>query len=175
MLARWDPFRDMMVMRNQMDRLLNDWSSPGTEYGEGAGSWQQLPLDVSESNDAYTVIASIPGMNPEDLDISVQNNTLTIRGESKSEQERQGERWHIRERRMGQFQRTIALPNNVNANQVGASYENGVLTLTLPKSEEAKPRRISVQQGSQQNGGAQNQSQQNGSQRTIEGKAESKR
>jgi len=166
----------MIAMRNQMDRLLNDWTNPGTDFGEGAaGGWQQLPLDVSESNDAYTVIASIPGLKPEDLDISVQNNMLTIRGETKSAQERQGERWHVRERRMGQFQRTIALPTNVNANQVGATYENGILTLTLPKSEEAKPRRISVQASNQQNGGQQNGNQQNAGQRTIEGEVSSKK
>lgn len=160
MLTRWDPFREMMNLRSQMDRMLSDWPNalPGTGEGE-SGSWQRLPLDVSESDQAYTVRASIPGINPEEMEISVQNNVLTIRGETKSEEERQGDRWHLRERRTGQFQRTITLPNNVDSNQVGAVYENGVLTLNLPKTEEAKPRRINVQHGSQQSAG----------QRTIEG------
>jgi HSP20 family protein len=150
----------MMNLRTQMDRMLSDWPNalPGMTEGE-SGSWQRLPLDVSESDQAYTVRASIPGVSPEEMEISVQNNVLTIRGETKSEEERQGDRWHLRERRTGQFQRTITLPNNVDANQVGAIYENGVLTLNLPKTEEAKPRRINVQQGSQQNAG----------QRTIDG------
>lgn len=162
MLARWDPFREMMNMRNEMDRMLSGWSGSSGNWGEDdTGPWRQLPLDISESDDAYTVIASIPGMKPEELDISVQNNMLTIQGESKSEQERQGERWHLRERRMGRFQRTIALPNNVDANQVGATYEDGVLKLTLPKSEEAKPRKISVQGGNQ------------AGQQTIEGQSNS--
>jgi len=137
-----------------MDRLLSDWPVSSTGLGEGeADGWQRLPLDVSESDDAYIIRASIPGIAPEELEISVQNNMLTIRGETKSEQERQGERWHLHERRSGQFQRTITLPNNVDPNQEGAVYENGVLTLTFPKSAEAKPRRINVQSGSQQGAG----------------------
>jgi HSP20 family protein len=169
MLARWDPFREMMSLRDQMDRRFNDWfsASPGWGDGETAG-WQTLPLDVSESDQAYTVCASIPGIKPEELEITLQNNLLTIRGEMKSEQEREGEQWHLRERRFGQFQRTISLPSNVDPNQVGAEYENGVLTLTLPKSEEVRPRRISVQQGSQQVMGRQT-----GTQQTIDGQAQS--
>jgi len=150
----------MMNLRSQMDRMLSDWPNTLPGMGEGeSGNWQRLPLDVSESDQAYTVRASIPGISPEEMEINVQNNVLTIRGETKNEEERQGDRWHLRERRMGQFQRTITLPNNVDPNQVGAVYENGVLTLNLPKTEEAKPRRINVQHGSQQNSG----------QRTIEG------
>lgn len=159
MLTRWDPFREMMNLRSQMDRMLSDWpNTSSSSMGEGElGNWQRLPLDVSENDQGYTVRASIPGISPEELEISVQNNVLTIRGETKSEQERQGDRWHIRERSTGQFQRTISLPNNVDPDQVGAEYENGVLTLNLPKSEAAKPRRINVQQGSR------------AGQRTIEG------
>jgi HSP20 family protein len=118
---------------------------------------------MSESDDAYTVRASVPGVQPEDLEINVQNNILTIRGEMKNEQERQGERWHVRERRTGQFQRTVALPNNVDTNEVGAIYDNGVLTLTLPKSKESQPRRINVQQGSSQQGNNQQGSNRQGS------------
>jgi HSP20 family protein len=154
MLTRWDPFREIVGMRQQMDRMLNDWLSTTGEWGEGGSDgWMRLPLDVSEGDDAYIVRASIPGVKPEELEINVQNNMLTIQGETKSEEERQGDRWHLRERRFGKFQRTIGLPSNVNPDQIGATYENGVLTLSLPKSEEAKPRRISVQ----------------GGQRTIEG------
>ncbi len=160
MLTRWDPFREMMNLRTQMDRMLSDWPNTLASMSEGElGGLQRLPLDMSESEQAYIVRASIPGISPEEMEISIQNNILTIRGETKNEEERQGERWHLRERRTGQFQRTITLPNNVDANQVGAIYENGVLTLNLSKTEEAKPRRINVQQGSQQSAG----------QRTIEG------
>ncbi|HXF62094.1 MAG TPA: Hsp20/alpha crystallin family protein [Caldilineaceae bacterium] len=171
MLTRWDPFREMMALRNQMDRMLGDWPEAFGGWGESeSGGWLRLPVDLSESDEAYTVRASIPGVKPEDLDISVQNNMLTIRGETRSEQEKEGDRWHIRERRFGQFQRTIALPNNVAPDQIGAEYENGVLTLTLPKSEEAKPRRISVRSSGQQIG-----SQQGSGQQIIEGQAQTNR
>jgi HSP20 family protein len=179
MLTRWDPFREMMTMRNQLDRFFNDWSGESGNWGEGRTGFSfQLPLDVSENDDAFIVRASLPGIKPEDLDISVQNNMLTIRGEMKQEEARQGDRWHLQERRFGQFQRTISLPNNVDPNQVGAQFENGVLMLTLPKSEEAKPRKISVQSNPQQGGTGQQMGgngQQQSSQRTIEGQAEKRR
>lgn len=162
MLRRWDPYRDMITVRNQMDRLFNDWLGDSEDWGEGKSGFSslRLPLDVSESDEAYMVRASLPGIKPEELDISVQNNMLTIRGEMKQEEEQEGERWHLQERRYGQFQRTIALPANVDPNQVGAEYENGVLKLTLPKSEQAKPRKISVRSNGEGHPGK----------KTIEGK-----
>jgi HSP20 family protein len=175
----------MMTMRNQMDRLFSDWLGESDDWSEGRTGFSfRLPLDVSETDDAYLIRASTPGMKPEDLDISVQNNTLIIRGEMRQQEEREGERWHLQERRYGQFQRTITLPNNVNADQVGAQYEDGVLTLTLPKSEEAKPRRISVsgegqqqsgQQSAQRQSGQQRSAQQQSGQRTIEGQTQPSR
>ena len=170
----------MMTTRNQMDRFFNDWFGESGNWGEGRTGFSfQLPLDVSENDDAFIVCASLPGIKPEDLDISVQNNMLTIRGETKQEEARQGERWHLQERRFGQFQRTIALPNNVDPNQVGAQFEDGVLKLTLPKTEEAKPRKISVKSnGPQQSGNGQQKigtNQQQSGQRTIEGTAGQRR
>jgi HSP20 family protein len=166
----------MLSMRNQMDRFFTDWMGETGEMGEGRGGFSLRPLmDVSETDNAYMVQVSLPGIRPEDLDISVQNNTLTIRGEMKREEERQGERWHLQERHFGQFQRTITLPNNVDSNQVGAQYENGVLTLTLPKSEEAKPRKISVRGNGQRQQGQQKQGQQQQGQQTIEGQVQPRR
>jgi len=171
MLTRWDPFRESMSLRNQMDRLFSDWLSDYGDAGESRmGVSFRLPLDVSENDDAYIVRASLPGIKPEELDISVQNNTLTIRGEVKHEEEREGNRWHLQERRFGQFQRSISLPNNVDPDSVGAQYENGVLTLTLPKSEEAKPRKISVQGNGKQQNGQRSQSQPT----TIQGQVQSR-
>jgi HSP20 family protein len=145
-----------------MERLLNSFLSAPDGWEEGEGSFDlRLPIDVSETDDSYIVRASIPGINPEDLDISVENSTLSIRGETTKESEREGERWHIKERRFGSFQRSISLPNNVDADQVGAQYADGVLTLTVPKSEQAKPRKISVSSSGQHNG-----------QQTIEGQAQ---
>ena len=149
-LTRWDPFREMMSMRSMVDRMLED-SLLNPQDWQRETSWG-LPLDVSENDDDYVVKASIPGVKPEDLDISFNNNTLTIKGETKSESEKAGEgtQWHMRERRFGSFSRTITLPSPVSSDQIEADYDAGVLTLRLPKAEEAKPKRISVQTGSQQ-------------------------
>ena len=142
MLTRWDPFREMVSMRRAMDRLIDSSFSDGN-------NWQQmtewaLPLDVVEHEDEYLVKASLPGINPDDVNISVQENVVTIQGETKQEDENKEQRWHMRERRWGSFSRSFTLPAGVDANNVQAEYENGVLSLTLPKSQEAKPKRISI-------------------------------
>jgi HSP20 family protein len=103
-----------------------------------------LELDVTEKNDVYTVKASVPGVNADDVQITLEDNTLTIQGEFKSEDETENERYHLRERHSGSFSRTITFPVLVNADAVEANYEHGVLTLTVPKAEEVKPKRIAV-------------------------------
>jgi len=112
-----------------------------------------LPLDVSETEDAFVVRASLPGIKPEDVQITVHGDTLTIRGESKAEEEKKGEHWHLRERRSGSFQRSVSLATPVNSDQAQARYEHGVLTLTLPKSEAAKPRQIKISGATQSQAG----------------------
>lgn len=113
------------------------------------GPWQSstnwgLALDVAENDDAFVVTASVPGMKPDDLDITITDNVLTIKGEYKADETIEEEQYHIRERRYGSFGRSITLPVAVNADEVDANYENGVLILTVPKAEEVKPRRITV-------------------------------
>jgi HSP20 family protein len=103
-----------------------------------------LALDVIENEDEYLVRASLPGLNPDDLEITYINNALTIKGEVKGENEVKESRYHLRERRYGSFARSILLPSNVSAEKIEAKYENGVLTLKLPKAEEAKPKKIDV-------------------------------
>ena len=144
MLARRDPFRDMLSLRRTMDDLFDS----AIVGWQGPSNWD-LALDVSENEDEYTVKASIPGVKPEDLDITYNNNTLTIKGETKAEEEKEGEQFHIRERRYGSFSRSVVLPSRVNADEISADYQDGVLKVHLPKSEEAKPRRISVEGGEQ--------------------------
>ncbi len=143
-LIRWRPMRDMMALRSEMDRLferafedspLSQWQ-PSTSWG--------LALDVAENDDAFIVTASVPGIKPEDIDITIRDNVLTIKGEYNSDETINEESYHIRERRSGSFGRSISLPSNVNSEDVEANYENGVLTLTVPKAEEVKPRRIEV-------------------------------
>jgi HSP20 family protein len=145
-IIRWNPYREMYNLMNSVDRrvdsrylpprmlLSNDWS---------------LALDVAENDEEYTIQASLPGINPEDLDISIESNVLTIKGEYKQEEEQEGLRYHMRERRYGSFCRSLSLPNTVNTEAVDAKYEAGVLTLSLPKAEEAKPQRIEVKTADQ--------------------------
>lgn len=142
MLTRWDPFHEMMNLRNVVDRLFdNTFSSPGSW---SAGAVWGLALDVVENNDAFLVKVSIPGINPDDLDITYTDNTLTIKGEIKEDQERKDSQYHVRERRYGAFSRSISLPSKVKSDAIEANYQAGVLTLKLPKTEEVKPKRIAI-------------------------------
>lgn len=162
-IDRWDPFRDMLTLRDAMDRLFEQSfvrpSSLSTMPATGA-----FPMDVEDEGDHYVVRASLPGVKPEDMHVSVRGNTLTIRAETREERgdqepqsgqgtpknqgsEGQSQRrpsWIMRERRFGVFQRTITLPTEVNADAAQATCQNGELVLTLPKSEQAKPRQIQV-------------------------------
>jgi HSP20 family protein len=140
-IIRWDPFRDLMNLRRSMDRLFDEAMSDSEVWQPM--TWD-LALDVIEKDDEYVVKASIPGVNPNDLEITYINNALTIKGEVKEESEVKESRYHLRERRYGSFARSILLPSNVAAEKIDANFENGVLTLKLPKTEEAKPKKISV-------------------------------
>ncbi len=142
LVRRWDPFREMAELRATMDRLLNETRNLPVMRAEET-IWM-LPLDVSETEDAYIVKASIPGVNPDDIDITLTDNVLTIKAEIKEEKEVEEAKYHLRERRFGVFSRSITLPTAVDADKVEAVYENGVLTLTIPKAEEVKPRKIEV-------------------------------
>lgn len=141
MLSRWDPYREMMTVRRAMDRLiensLGDESTGGPDWG--------LALDVVEDENGYQVKASVPGVQPEDIDVTYNKGMLTIKGQVKDESESiQGE-YHLRERRFGSFSRSISLPATIKAEEIQASYKDGVLTLALPKAEEVKPKRIAIQ------------------------------
>ncbi len=127
-------------MGDLFSRFFEDWPLAGL-----SGTGTSFPaLDIAERGDAVVVQAEIPGMNREDLDISVQDNHLTLSGEKKeSEEHTEGQYYHS-ERRYGTFRREIPLPAGVDADKVEATYRDGILTVTLPKSEEAKPRRIEI-------------------------------
>jgi len=140
MLTRWDPFRDMLSMRRAMDRWFDRTLEP---------SWSETPvwdlaLDVVENKDEFLVKASLPGINPDDLEITFTENVLTIKGETKEDKEIKEEQYHLRERRQGVFSRSISLPNRVKSDAIEASYDSGVLTLKLPKVEEVKAKRIAI-------------------------------
>lgn len=142
MIVRRDPWmREMAAWRNVMDRFLED--ALEGPFSEGPTAWS-LALDVAETEYGYIVKASVPGIKPEDLDITISDNVLTIKGEIAESEEIENGEWHLRERRFGNFQRSITLPAPVDADAVEAHYAEGVLTLEIPKVEEAQPKRIEV-------------------------------
>jgi len=135
-----------MTLRDAVDRLFQQSVvRPGNLL---AGLRQDaVPVDVAETDDTVRVRASIPGVKPEDLQVTIQGNMLTIGGESKAEEEKEGEQWLVREHRYGEFRRTVELPAAVDADAAEARCEHGVLTLTLPKLQAAQPRRINIGKG----------------------------
>lgn len=147
-IARWDPFGEGLRLRDAMNRLFEESVVRPATFGTGEGFG--LPLDLEESQDGYTVRASLPGFKPEDVNISVTGDTLTIRAEHKGEEEQKGRNYLLRERRFGSVTRSVTLPTRLQADQAEARYENGELILTLPKAEEVKPRQIQISSGGKQ-------------------------
>jgi HSP20 family protein len=139
----WDPFREAVSLRDAMNSLLQD-SFVRPVAATGGGDTLRLPLDVRETGNEFVIHASMPGVKPEDVHITVHGDTLTIRGEGKSHDERKGENWLMRERRFGSFSRSISLGTPVEADKAHTTFEHGILTLTLPKAESAKPKEIKV-------------------------------
>ena len=144
MLTRWDPFRDMLSMRRTMDRLIDQSLTGDGENGQA--DWL-LPLDVIEQDNEYIVKASLPGVKPDDIDVTFNKGVLTVKGETKEESDKVEGQYHMRERRYGSFSRSIALPSSIDANAIRAEYQDGILALRLPKTEEVKPKRIAINGG----------------------------
>ena len=149
-MERWDPFRDLRSMREAMDRLFRDsWGCP---LDSRLPDWGDIPVAVAEVGNEFVVRATIPGVRPEDIQVIVQGDRLTLRAESKNEQERKDERYVVRERYDTSFYRTLTLPSPVNTDQADARYDQGVLTLTLPKAQVEKSSQIKVYGGDQPGG-----------------------
>jgi len=147
-IVRWtDPFREFAQLQDRINRAFNDsyGRSVGTDEGLlTTGTWVPA-VDIYQNGDHEVVLkAELPDMTREDIDITVENNTLTIRGEKKFAADVKEENFHRIERRYGQFSRSFSLPQTVDTTKVGAEYRNGVLTVRLPLREEAKPRQIKV-------------------------------
>lgn len=145
-LTRWEPFREMRRVHDMLDRAFEEGLLGNVN--DGLSLYEGLaPVDVYQTDDAIVVEASMPGVKPDDIDISVTGDTLTIRGEVreiKNTGNGDGRQYHVRERRYSRFARSLTLPSMVDANKADAEIENGILTLTIPKAEEAKPRQITV-------------------------------
>lgn len=145
-LTRLNPLREMMTLRSAMDQMFdNTLQSMHSQLQENGPDSFSLALDVSENENEYVVQASVPGIAEDDLDITLNNHMLTIAGEFKSENEQEDVKYHLLERRYGRFSRSIVLPSAVNEDEIEADFNNGILTIHLPKAEEAKPKRIAVQ------------------------------
>ncbi len=145
-MMRWQPPRDIVSLRDMMDRLFEDaFVTPRgmrMPFGEN-----DLAVDMYETKDAVVVKSGLPGVKPEDVDITITGDTLTIRGETKEEKEDKGdneENYLRRERRYGSFVRSVTLPGDLQVDKAEASFDNGMLTLRIPKSEQSKPKTIKV-------------------------------
>ena len=143
-IVRWEPFRDLISLREAMDRLFEEsfvrprtgWLAP---LAAGA-----LAVDVYETDQDVVVKSSVPGVKAEDLDITITGDTLTIKSETKAEEKVEKANYIRQERRYGAFRRSLTLPTTIVAEKAKAEFKSGVLTLTLPKAEEVKPRTIKV-------------------------------
>ncbi len=133
------PVRSPLNLLNEFDRLFEHPARP-YRLPEDWG----LALDVIENEDGYVIKASVPGINPDELDITLEDNVLTVKGEVEDDEDIEKEQYHLRERRYGRFSRSVKFPILVNGDDVTASYDQGVLTLNVPKAEEVKPKRITI-------------------------------
>ncbi|HZS27531.1 MAG TPA: Hsp20/alpha crystallin family protein [Candidatus Angelobacter sp.] len=141
-LTRFEPFRDLVNFQNQINRIFQDYSR-GNDELLTSGTFVP-PVDIYENEHNIILKLEVPGIEEKDLDIKLENNTLTVRGERNFEKEEKEENFHRIERRYGAFARSFTLPNTVDPENVNASYENGILKLQLAKKAEAKPKQIKV-------------------------------
>jgi HSP20 family protein len=142
-IVRWEPFREMTSLRDAMDRLFEDSFIRAPRLWSRVGEWE-LPIDMHQTADKVVVKTSLPGFKPEEVDISITGDTLTIKGEHKEEQEVKDENYLYKERSYGIFSRSVLTPVKVKSDKAEAVFKDGVLTLTLPKAEEIKPKQIKV-------------------------------
>jgi len=145
-VVRWEPFRDLVSLQDRMNRLFDE-SYRGRNTTEDdwslGGSWAPA-VDIYEHQGNIVLTAELPGVDPKDVDIRVENNVLTLRGERKWNDDVQRESYHRVERSYGSFTRSFTLPNVVDTEKIKADYKEGMLKLVLPKKEEAKPKQISI-------------------------------
>ena len=135
-VVRWTPMNPVNLF-NEFDRLFE------RPYTRTASEWN-IALDVAETEEAYLVKASVPGINPNEMEITLEDDVLSLKGEIKRDEEVEEAKYHVRERRYGTFSRSIRFPTAVNSDAVEATYTNGVLSLNIPKAEAVKPKRITI-------------------------------
>ncbi|MFL5806807.1 MAG: Hsp20/alpha crystallin family protein [Roseiflexaceae bacterium] len=139
-LVRWDPLSEMTSLRDAMNQLV---AESFVRPAATAGGFQPA-VDLYETEQEYVVKLAVPGLKPDNFEITMQQNMLTIQGHTQEEEKQEGARYHMREQRFGEFTRTIQFPTQVDPDKIQASLSNGILTIRVPKAEAAKPRRITV-------------------------------
>ena len=143
-IIRWDPFRDMMTLREKMNRLFDDsLSQKGEERDMFTSNWSPA-VDIYETGNELVLTAEVPGIDEKDIEIKVEDNTLTLKGERKFEKETKEENFHRIERSYGSFFRAFSLPNSIDADRIQAEHENGVLRVVMPKRQELKPTTVTI-------------------------------
>jgi HSP20 family protein len=147
-IVRWEPFRDLMTVQDRMNRIFDDAfrgaARPGTEEDWALGGTWAPAVDIFEHEGNLVLKAELPGIDPKDVEVHVENNVLTLRGERKFESEVKREQYHRVERAYGTFSRSFTLPNVVDTEKIKAEFKDGLLRVTLPQREEAKPKQISI-------------------------------
>ncbi len=148
MLTRWNPARESANLQRRMERLFDEMVGQGLwRNGDDQslrGAWAPA-INIMEKDDSMLITADLPGLNPEDVEVTVEQGVLNIRGERKFEEASEGETYHRVERHYGVFERTFTLPNSIDTDRIEAKFENGVMVLTLPKREESKPRSVKIE------------------------------
>lgn len=144
-LTRWEPAREMMTLRDAMDRLFDEaLTRPLSFIGEGEPTASSPPIDMYQTDNDVVVRVAVPGIKTDDVQIDISGDILTIKGVVKHEEEKKEKSWYIREQRWGAFERSIRLPTGVIADRAKAEFENGILTINLPKSKEGRPKTITI-------------------------------
>ncbi|HEV2492280.1 MAG TPA: Hsp20/alpha crystallin family protein [Terriglobia bacterium] len=144
-IVRWEPFRDLVTTQDNFNRLFNEtFRGLFGETESGTQTWAPA-VDIYESDQNLVLKAELPGFDPKEVEVRVEDGTLYLKGERKFESDVKKENYHRIERSYGSFTRTFSLPSSINAENVTAEYKDGVLTLTMPKKEEAKPKTIKIQ------------------------------
>ncbi|NOZ77938.1 MAG: Hsp20/alpha crystallin family protein [Acidobacteria bacterium] len=148
-ITRWEPLREMATLTDRMNRLFDEvWGRPFRrsvdEEGAMIGAWAPA-VDVLETKDGLQLTAELPGIDPKNVEVTVENGVLSVRGERSFEKAAEGETYHRVERVYGTFERSFTLPTSVDPDKIKAQFKNGLLTLTIPKREEAKPKPIKIQ------------------------------
>ena len=143
-ISRWDPFRDLMSIQNELNRLFGRTYGGAEESGGSSGAAWVPPLDIYETKDRFVVNIELAGVDSDSVEVSVEDSTLIVRGERAFYRDVPEDSFLRVERRYGPFARTLSLPQTANANAIEASFDRGVLTIEVPKAEEAKPKKITV-------------------------------